>query len=418
MRETKDTEFKERVSDTFLKTVSAFANGSGGIIVFGIGDDGKKVGLANPIQTALDIENKVNDSISPRPSYSISIDEGAACVTLNVGEGPSKPYLYRSKAYVRRDSSSIEADSLELRRLVLEGANTTFDALESDCAQPLTFATLELKLTNALSIDAVTNDTLKTLGLMRPNGSYTNAGAIFADDNSVMGIDIARFGSSISHILDRERMDGKSILSQYDAAVSFFERYYTYEEVRGMRRWQRERLPEAAFREALANALVHRLWDVNARVKVELYDDRVEVASPGGLMRDLSKEEYLSGDISVLRNPLIANVFFRMGLIENFGTGIRRIREIYADTNVKPAFRINENSIVVVLPVTDRAFVPNEDEAAVLEAMPSASSASSTEIAARAGFGKDKTLRVLAGLIDTHTVEKTGTGRGVRYRKL
>lgn len=78
---------------------------------------------------------------------------------------------------------------------------------------------------------------------------------------------------------------------------------------------------------------------------------------------------------------------------------------------------MNENSIVVVLPVTDVEFVPNGDEAAVLEAMPSASPASSTEIASRAGFGKDKTLRVLAGLIDAHVVEKTGAGRGVRYRK-
>lgn len=136
-------------------------------------------------------------------------------------------------------------------------------------------------------------------------------------------------------------------------------------------------------------------------------------------MRDLPEEEYLPGDVSVLRNPLIANVFFRLGLIENFGTGAKRIREIYAraDGSAESAFRVNENSVMVVLPATDIEFALNADEAAVLKAMPSVSPASSTEIAARAGFGKDKTLRVLAGLIDARVVEKTGAGRGVRYRK-
>lgn len=142
--------------------------------------------------------------------------------------------------------------------MVLEEANTTFEVFESDCGS-LSFAVLKSKLMDALTIDAVTSDTLKILGLMRPSGSYTNAGVIFAEASNVMGIDIARFGNGISQILDRKRVDGRSVLAQYDAAVSFFERYYTYEEVEGMLRRRRERLPEAAFREALANAPVHRL---------------------------------------------------------------------------------------------------------------------------------------------------------------
>lgn len=417
MRETANVDFKSEVNSSFLKTVSAFANGSGGEIRFGLADDGVCVGLSNPIQDALDIENRINDSITPRPMYSIRADEGDSCVILEVSSGPDRPYFYKAKAYVRRDSSTIEADQFELRRMILESSNLSFDGMPA-LSETLRFSVLSARLREALSIEQVGDGILKTLGLMRPDGSFTNAGAILADENGFVGVDIARFGDSINVILDRDSIDGKSVLVQYDRAVEFFRRYFTYEKIEGFTRTKHERIPEAAFREALANALVHRRWDINARVRIEMHEDRIEITSPGGLMTGLSEEEYLRGDVSLLRNPSLAGVFFRLGMIENFGTGIRRIRALYEETDVKPRFRINSNSVVIILPVTDEMRLPEGDEGAVLATMASGNSYTSGQLAEATGFGKDKVLRILADLIGASLVEKSGSGRGVRYRRL
>ena len=126
MRETKDLEYKEAISNTFLKTVSAFANYGTGSIKFGIKDDGTIIGIKNPKQACLDIENRINDSIDPVPDYSLSIHEKSGVITLRVEEGMHKPYLYKAKAYKRNDSATIEVDRLELTRLVLEGENLSY----------------------------------------------------------------------------------------------------------------------------------------------------------------------------------------------------------------------------------------------------------------------------------------------------
>ena len=111
-----------------------------------------------------------------------------------------------------------------------------------------------------------------------------------------------------------------------------------------------ETIPKEAFREAVANAIVHRVWDINAQIRISMFDDRIEIVSPGGLSDGISEKEYLEGRISVLRNPILANVFHRLDLIEKFGTG-KRIIQCYADSQSKPSFEISDNSIQVTLPL-------------------------------------------------------------------
>ena len=95
--------------------------------------------------------------------------------------------------------------------------------------------------------------------------------------------------------------------------------------------------------------------DVSAHIRISMFDNRVEIVSPGGLPRGVTTEDYLSGNLSILRNPVLASVFFRLGIIEQFGTGIRRIKESYARTGTRPRFEITGGSITVILPVTDAA---------------------------------------------------------------
>ena len=117
IRENRTLEFKEDLTNTFLKTVSAFSNYDGGIILFGVNDCGIPVGLGNPKQTCLDIENKINDSIHPQPDYSLKIDGQNKTVELKVNAGKSKPYTYKSKAYKRNDTATIEVEDRKSTRL-------------------------------------------------------------------------------------------------------------------------------------------------------------------------------------------------------------------------------------------------------------------------------------------------------------
>ena len=104
----------------------------------------------------------------------------------------------------------------------------------------------------------------------------------------------------------------------------------------------------------MANSLVQRSWDINSNIRIAMYDDRIEIIFPGKLPEGLSKEEFLKNNISILKNPIISNVFFRLNIIEKFGTGIERIRTEYENNILKPEFEINKNTIIFKLPIVKR----------------------------------------------------------------
>lgn len=413
MKENRSYEIKEKVTNTFLKTVSAFANYGGGTIQFGISDDGRIIGIDNPKAVCLDIENRINDSIRPIPSYQLTIDDRTRIITLKVEAGQFKPYYYKAKAYKRNDTATIEVDRVELNRLILEGEGRSFDALPAK-NQQLSFSVLENKMREMLSIAKLSQDVLKTIGLIDLDGQYNNAAVLLADRNDFSGIDCARFGETIDIIRDRETFDHESILKQYDDAFALFQKYYQYDVIEGSVRKTVQQIPENAYREAIANALVHRTWDTRAQIRVAMYDDRVEIISPGGLPEGMTQDEYLHGQVSVLRNPVIGNVFFRLHLIESFGTGVRRMNQAYRDSETKPIYSFSPNTITVILPVIQRINAMTADEMQVYQVM-SAVAQSSSEIAEKSGFGKNKTIRILKTLMNQGIVRKTGNGRGTKY---
>jgi ATP-dependent DNA helicase RecG len=413
MKESKTLEYKETITNTFLKTVSAYANYGTGKIIFGIADDGTVKGIANPEQTCLDIENRINDNIDPVPEFTLETDSKTSVITLTVFEGLYKPYLYKAKAYRRNDSSSIPADRLELTRLILEGQNLTFEELPAK-NQNLTFSLLETKLKERLQLEEVTRDTLKTLELFTDGSGFNKAAELLADKNTLPGIDMVRFGDNINFILDHETIDHRSILEQYDLALGLFRKYYQYEHINGSLRESIYRIPEEAFRESIANALVHRTWDINAHINVAMFDDRVEITSPGGLPDGMSEEEYYRGGISVLRNRIIGSIFYRLRMIERFGTGIRRINESYKNSSLKPVYTLSENTIRIVLPVMEHENLLSPDEKAVYKLL-AGRSESRSSIVEKTGFGKTKVIGILKKLESEGYVRSSGNGRGTRY---
>ena len=414
MRETRILEFKETITNTFLKTVSAFSNYDGGRILFGIDDDGNVKGLADVKQACLDIENKINDSISPQPNYTLEIQYNDKTITLTVENGVQKPYLYKSKAYKRNDTATIEVDTLEFSRLILEGQNIGFEELPYK-DQKITFEVLSHKLKESIQIETFNQDTLRILNLYDSVNGYNNAAGLLADKNHFSGIDIVKFGEDINIIQRRATFENISVLDAYEKSLDIFRDYYQYEEIQGADRKRIEKIPEAAYREVIANALIHRVWDVESQIRVLMFDDRIEIISPGGLPSGITEEEYLSGKISVLRNRNLANVFYRLGFVEIFGTGITRIKQLYEEGLKKPYFEVSENTIKIVLPLFERNLNLKEDEKTVYKILSKTMLKSISEIAPYVPFGKSKTTQLLKEMGQKGVIKVEGRGRGTKY---
>ena len=139
-----------------------------------------------------------------------------------------------------------------------------------------------------------------------------------------------------------------------------------------------------------------------------MFADRLEVRSPGGLPAGISKEEYLNGQISLLRNPILGNVFFRLKHIEKFGTGILRINNAYASALEKPAFHIFENSITVVLPVMIGDNSLTDTEKRIVDLLKKNYVMSRQELEKATGLKKDSVIRLLNSLIRRNIIQKTG----------
>ena len=416
MKESKELELKSTITNTFLKTVSAFSNYNTGKIIFGVDDNGKIIGLENIEELCLDLENKINDNISPKPDFKFIKDTKKNIITLIVEEGINKPYLYKGKAYKRNDTSTVEVDKIELSRLTLLGLNLYYEELKAR-NQNLEFSILKKELEEKLSLKNFSKDVLKTLNLYDDKNGYNNAAELFADKNTFSGVDIAKFGKNIDEILDRNLFVNISVISQYQKTLEIFNRYYKYEQISGSERREKELIPEKAFRETIANALIHRTWDVNSNVRISMYEDKIEVSSPGGLPSGISEKEYLNGQISQLRNPILANIFFRLKYVEMFGTGIRRINESYKDYAVKPAFEIFENLIKITLPIITTKLFLTTDEKIVMDILEKGAILSSGEILQMTEFKKDKLNRLLKKLIQKNYIDVIGNGRGTKYLK-
>ena len=418
MKETRQLEFKEKISNTFLKTVSAFANYDGGTILFGVDDDGKSVGIQKIEESCMKIENKINTTIKPQPDYSLTTNNKDQIIELKVRAGIHQPYLYNGKAYKRNDASTIEVDDIELRRLLLKGEHLTYEELPA-ATQKMSFNLLKRELKEQLGIKRFDKDMLMTLNLFSDKTGYNNAAAILSDDNTFPGIDIAKFGDTINIIQKRETIEHKSILFSYQAAVDMYQDYYQHEEIIGGKRKQIQDIPETAFREAVANAIIHSEWDVNANIRILLFDNRIEIDSPGGLPSGISKDEYEEGRISVLRNPILANVFNRLNIVETFGTGVLRIKALYEGSSSQPEFDAGANSIKVTLPIIEEGIDLTVDERTVYNVLSKTKAKPISEImeSRQIEFGKSKVTKILKSLGEKKLIVVEGNGRGTKYRQ-
>lgn len=288
----------------------------------------------------------------------------------------------------------------------------------------LTFNTLEENLAEKLGIDSFSTDVLRTLRLtvndqnsLNQDRSLTfnNAAALLADQNSFAGIEVVKFGNSINEIRQRHDLSGASILTQYTRAIKFFRDNYIYQLIKGAERKETEEIPLEAFRETIANTLIHRAWDVPSRIRVSMFPDRIEVTSPGSLPDGLSADEYIEGKISIPRNLILADIFLRLGIIERLGTGIKRIRLAYRGSASQPHFDVSASTVRVTLPVvTTHNLTPDQQQILTLLSNKELSRASIQEATQ---LSRSTTISALNQLIDAHLVEKRGAGPSTTYAR-
>lgn len=371
--EKKNVEYKLEYSKTILKTVCAFANFHDGIIVLGIRDDGTIVGVNKIEEIKLNIENAINDAIIPKPYFEFETysEDDLKLLIVKVYKGDHTPYTYHNKAYMRRDTSTVQVDATLYQNLILAGRNLSFEDLVST-EQNLTFDYFSFLMKKQLKITSLSEDLLKTLGLIESD-KFNNAAMLLSDDNHLKSsvVQLVAFSDrTVNRIKDKITLESCSILKQFDECMSFYKKHVNIGEIiESAYRKTVEDVPIIAYREAVANMLVHRDYSVAVDARIEIFSDRIEIISPGGLPIGLLNEEFIEGRISKSRNKKLADVFLRLKIIEKLATGIRRIKEQYIEQAVKPQFLTSENSVVIILPFVNQVVKDQNDVLFVMESI-------------------------------------------------
>lgn len=354
--ENMDLEFKEIYVADIKKEVIAFANSEGGILYVGIRKDGTVVGVEDPDDVMLKIAGSLRDSICPDIMPFVKIcavqKEEKTVIEVTVEVGTNRPYYLQDKGlkptgvYVRKGSASQPLSDEGIREMIIKNSGASYECCRS-MNQQLTFETLEVELKKRnLEFGPAQ---MRTLHLVGEDGLYTNL-ALLLSEQCEHTIKVAIFqGSDKTVFRDRKEFSG-SLLKQLNEAfqlIDFFNK--TKASFDGLERVDKRDYPMEAVREALLNSIVHRDYSFSGSTLLNIYDDRMEFVSLGGLVPGISMEAIFMG-VSQPRNTNLASVFYRMRLIESYGTGVGKICRLYEEEQQKPRFDTAKGVFRVILP--------------------------------------------------------------------
>lgn len=369
------TEYDKKVmlevkkTKSWLKSVSAFANGVGGVLIFGIADDDSVVGIDDVKKAMEVISEQIKVKMDPTPEVLLKahLVDGKEIVTLEVYRGEETPYYYVGEgnytAYVRIGNESVMATATDLKRLVLRGKNRTYDSLVTDYSfDDYSFSKLKAAYYKKTKKSMEMKD-FESFGIVDKNGMLTNAGALLADESPIYcsrlfctrwnGIDKA---SGVIDALDDEEYTGSLILL-LEEGMNFARR-------NSKKMWKKEsdrrveypEYPERSIFEGLVNGLVHRDYlDMGSEVHIDIFDDRLEIYSPGGMYDGtLIQDRDIDNVPSKRRNPVVADIFSRLDYMERRGSGFKKIMQAYEvepnyTEDKRPVFYSNATEFRVIL---------------------------------------------------------------------
>lgn len=422
-------EYKREYTDDIKKTVIAFANTNGGEIWIGVADDNTIVGIANADETVLQVTNAIRDSIKPDITLhtlpEIRQIQGKNIVVIHVQRGTACPYYLAGKGirpegvFVRQGASTAPATDSAILKMIKDTGGDSFEATRS-LIQELSFMQAEKSFQEEKI--KFSTEQKKTLGLIGMDGSYSNLGLLLSDQ-CTHTIKAAVFeGTNKKIFKDRTEFSG-SLLKQLEDSYLYLDQFnHTRVEISGLKRMDMRSYPPEAIREALLNAVVHRDYSYSGSTLISVYEDRIEFVSLGGLPKGISYSDLLLG-VSVPRNNHLADVLYRLHLIEAYGIGVPKIIEYYREFNLMPNIEVSDNAFKITLPNTNY-IRPAEsgvrdsysyDEQLVLRYLTELKIDRRKQLVEETGFSQAKTIRVLNSLISKGAIKKVGQGKNTYY---
>lgn len=433
--ENKTTEFKREYTDDLKYAVVAFANTDGGKIYIGINDDGSVQGVKDTDGTMLRITNMIRDVVCPDVTMftecAVEEIDGQPVIVVNVQRGTARPYYLSGKGvrpegvYIRQGASSVPASETVILNMIKETSGDCYEDARS-INQQLTFEKADAFFAGRKV--SFGDQQKRTLNIIGADGTYTNLGMLLSDQ-CVHTIKLAVFeGSKKTVFRDRKELTG-SLLTQLENAYSYIDQFNrTRAEFEGLDRIDKRDYPAEALREALLNAITHRDYSFSGSTLISIFDDRIEFVTIGGLVRGLSFNDIMLG-VSALRNQKLANVFYRLHLIEAYGTGILKINESYSDCDVKPQFEVTDNAFKITLPninyAGERKELPtapvrigrkSDRKEIVLQLAEKQGSITRKEVEAELRISQASAILLLREMVESGLLIKEGTGNRCKYR--
>jgi ATP-dependent DNA helicase RecG len=435
MIENKTTEFKREYTDDIRYAVIAFANSDGGTIYIGVNDDGSIRGIEDADGTLLRVTNMIRDAVRPDVTMFVSceIEEmgGKSIIAVTVQRGTARPYYLAGKGvrpegvYVRQGASSVPASETMILQMIKETSGDRYEDARS-LKQQLTFEkTAAYFKKKQIEFGEAQK---RTLNIISEDGTYSNLGMLLSEQ-CTHTIKLAVFeGSKKSVFRDRKELTG-SLLAQLEDAYSFINQFNrTRAEFLELERIDQRDYPPEALREALLNAIVHRDYSISGSTLISIFDDRIEIITIGGLVRGISYDDMMLG-VSLLRNPHLANVFYRLRLIEAYGTGMLKISECYADYDAKPLIEVTDNAFKMTLPNLNFARELRPDtkpvknsaplttrEEKVISLFEDQDTIARKDVQDALGVSQATAILVLRDMVERSILVKESGGKYLRYR--
>ena len=364
--ESATAEFKRSLTKDVGRELCAFANAGGGAVLLGVSDVGRILGVADHNR----LKSRVlNTARSADPPIEVEVDSVGEVLRVVVPPQKRKPYSFGGRFFMREGASSQQMSNAEVEELFYAAGRLHFDrkpcpdfSVENDLDDE-TWARFSRRGKIPEAMDRMA--ALRNLGLLDSEDRMTYAGAwLLAGDirrfTTAAHVSCALFmGTEKVRILDRRDFHG-DVPTMVDDAVAWILTKINVEFIiKHVRREERPELPEEALREAVANAVAHRDYRSTANVQIYVFKDRIEIVSPGGLPAGMTEADL--GAKSMPRNPLLFGMLYRMDVVENIGSGIRRIRDFCIEHGVaEPVIDVSDHWVTVTFP---RPAAPVDQEA-------------------------------------------------------
>lgn len=394
----------------------------------GVEDSGNVIGVEDADKVTLQINNMIRDSVKPDLTMFVCYEtqqiDGKQIIAVTVQKGTQRPYYLAAKGlktggvYVRNGSASDPASETAIRNMIKETDGDCFEKRRS-LEQELTFEEAEKQFSKrGLPFDFAKK---VTLGLASADGIFTNI-ALLLSDQCPSTVKAAAFSGKDKSCFQDRREFGGSLFSQMEEVYAYLDmRNQTKATFEGLYRKDVRDYPEEALREALLNSFVHRDYSFSASTLISVYEDRIEFVSVGGLPDGITLDDIMLG-LSVCRNPGLAAVFYRLTLIEAYGTGMPKIMNAYKDNVLKPKIEVTDNAFKITLPNRNaedenaESLMQESSEEKILSSIGKNGYIVRSEVDELLGVSAATSARVLRRMIAGGMICQEGNGRNIKYK--